>query len=344
MGNLKMENNYIDSNLKPVKVGGESSALEISKDDVRVKNLFVSGDTTGVSVSDDTKLPLAGGTMTGDIACADDLALDVEGELVLDSNNGKIMLKDNDVEFGRFSSLNSQFVLYENAGASDDDYFRIRCLANGNTQISTVDGAGEDADLFIGADGDITLDSKTGKFIAQHDSTEFSVAGSSYAGMILGFTEVFDDNITMGEDSFQGTTTSFVNLSLTQGGGEKYLKVAFVVPPSNKVLIKVNLPYCSSIDGGLKLGLATDTSATTLHEDYERIVWDVDETDSVNINAQWVIHGSDHSWSAGESKTLYTMVKEGVAGGKIWSGDSLNNYGGWTMEAVALPATIGDGS
>ena len=162
--------------------------------------------------------------------------------------------------------------------------------------------------------------------------------------MILGFTEVFDDSIS-GEDLFQATTTSFVNLSLTQGGGEKYLKVAFVVPPSNKVLIKIHLPFCGNIDGSLYLGLATDDSATTLHEDYERSVWDVDESDTVGIHYQWVIHGSDHSWASGESKTLYAMVKEGTAGGRIYSGDgSLANYGAWTMEAVALPTTIADGS
>ena len=156
------EGHPIDENLRPIKVGGESSALEISKDDVRVKNLFVSGDTTGVSASDDTKLPLAGGTMTGDIACASDLALDVEGDIVLDANDGDIKLKDNGVEFARFTSLNSMFILYENAGASDDDYFRIRCLENGETQIATVDNASYGADLNISVDGDITLNSKTG--------------------------------------------------------------------------------------------------------------------------------------------------------------------------------------
>ena len=79
----------------------------------------------------------------------------------------------------------------------------------------------------------------------------------------------------------------------------------------------------------------------TLNDD----AWDVDESDIVGIHYQWVIHGSDHSWSAGESKTLYVMVKENTAGGRIYSGDSaFQNYGAWTMEAVALPATIGDGS
>jgi hypothetical protein len=105
------------------------------------------------------------------------------------------------------------------------------------------------------------------------------------------------------------------------------------------------LPFCSSCDGTLYLGLATDDSATTLHEDYERIVWDVDESDIVGIAYHWTIEGSDVSWSAGESKTIYAMIKEASTGGRIYSGDGLTiNAGGWTMEAVALPATIGDGS
>ena len=229
------------------------------------------------------------------------------------------------------------------SSADTGDYCTIATTTHGATTIATEDDNAAAANLTLDIDGDITLDSHSGVFIAKTRGTEFSAANSAYAGMILGFTEVFDDSISS-EDYYQTTTTSFVNLSLTQGGGEKYLKVAFVVPPSNKVLIKVNLPYCQSVDGTLRLGLATDTSATTLHEDYERNVWDVDETDAVGIHYQWVIHGSDHSWAAGESKTLYVMIKEAVAGGRIYGGDYLSNYGAWTMEAVAFPATIADGS
>ena len=62
----------VDSNLKPVKDSdGTNSALEVSTDTVRVKNLVVAGTTTGVSASDDTKLPLAGGTMAGNVDFGD---------------------------------------------------------------------------------------------------------------------------------------------------------------------------------------------------------------------------------------------------------------------------------
>ena len=50
------------------------------------------------------------------------------------------------------------------------------------------------------------------------------------------------------------------------------------------------------------------------------------------------------AWSAGESKTLYCMVKEGTAGGRLFWGDGFINYGDMTMKATALPAGIGDGT
>ena len=38
------------------------------------------------------------------------------------------------------------------------------------------------------------------------------------------------------------------------------------------------------------------------------------------------------------------MVKENVAGGRLYWGDGLANYGDMTMKVIALPATIGDGT
>ena len=331
---VKLDNDLpVDEHLRTIKVGGEVTALEVSKNGVRTKDLEISGNTKGI--------------VTEYIKSTSDLTLRADDNIYLHAGDNYIRIMQGEIATCEIDSSGSG-----GAGCSiklssildSGDYFKIDTTTHGATTISTEDDDATSGDLTLDIDGDITVDSSTGVFIAKNNGTEFSVANSAYAGMILGFTEVFDDSISS-EDTFQATTTSFVNLSLTQGGGEKYLKVVFVVPPSNKVLIKTHLPFCSGCDGSLLLGLATDTSATTLHEDYERAVWDVDESDIVGIHYQWVIHGSDHSWSAGESKTLYVMVKENTAGGRIYSGDSaFQNYGAWTMEAVALPATIGDGS
>ena len=71
MKNLILDN-PVDEHLKPVKDSdGTSTAIELSTEKVRVKDLEVTGSTTGVSASDDTKLPLAGGTMTGNVDFGD---------------------------------------------------------------------------------------------------------------------------------------------------------------------------------------------------------------------------------------------------------------------------------
>lgn len=71
MKNLILDN-PVDEHLKPVKDSdGTSTAIELSTEKVKVKDLEVTGSTTGVSASDDTKLPLAGGTMTGNVDFGD---------------------------------------------------------------------------------------------------------------------------------------------------------------------------------------------------------------------------------------------------------------------------------
>tara|TARA_Y100001963_G_C6728998_1_gene422887 strand:+ start:69 stop:944 length:876 start_codon:yes stop_codon:yes gene_type:complete len=75
--NLNLDN-PIDEHLKPVKDSdGTSTSIELSTDKIRVKDLEVVGTTTGISASDDTKLPLAGGTVTGAIHMDDDVKIEL---------------------------------------------------------------------------------------------------------------------------------------------------------------------------------------------------------------------------------------------------------------------------
>ena len=88
---LNMENG-INKHLHKVLDGdGNPTAMDISTDSVRVNNLEVTGITTGISIPDDTKLPLAGGTMTGDIAMSDAGITDVK-ELVMAAGEDGISL------------------------------------------------------------------------------------------------------------------------------------------------------------------------------------------------------------------------------------------------------------
>ena len=124
------EGHPVDENLRPIKVGGETTALEVSKKDVRVNNLYVNGTTTGVSAADATKLPLAGGTMTGDITTdsnivSTDLTIDDAGTITLDSDQGRFILKNAGTEFSiSRSSYAGMIIGYTTVGidAAADSY------------------------------------------------------------------------------------------------------------------------------------------------------------------------------------------------------------------------------
>ena len=91
--------------------------------------------------------------------------LDSGDTLQLDANtategNG-IQLKLAGTQVGDVTGHNSatQFRLYENIGASTDDYFNIAVAANGATTITTVDNASVNGSLAITPDGSLTLNS-----------------------------------------------------------------------------------------------------------------------------------------------------------------------------------------
>ena len=327
--------------LKPIKVGGESTALEVSKEDVRVNNLYVNGTTSGVSATDSTKLPLAGGTMTGnldmgseDITASDGFTIDVGGDMSLDAAGNDIALKASGNTGINLKAGGAPIItMYESSGQTDD-YCTIGTTAGGATAITTVDAAGSDGDFLLEIDGDITLNSETGVFDIKKSGTKFA---DMYAGMILGCTHVFGSG-TGGQ--FQTIGTSWESLLWDT---DKYALVTFVVPPSNKVKISVHLPWIAASSYAFQLGLATDSSATTLNTKYENDVDDANRADSFNKNYSWVVEGSDHSWSAGETKTLYIMAYAASNIRFYTGGTNTGGYGGVIVEATALPATIGDG-
>ena len=323
--------------LKPIKVGGKSTAIETAQHGSGAR---INGDleVTGTAPSDDTKLPLAGGTMTGNIVVPSGFILDGAGDMTLDAAGGDIALKNaGNIAMNLKVSGAPILTMYESAG-STDDYFKIQTTAGGATEIATVDAAGSDGDFIIDIDGDITLDSATGVFIAKNNATEFSPANSSYSGMLLGCTHVFGSG-TGGQ--FVTIGTAWENLLWDTN---KFALVTFVVPPSNRVKISVHLPRVNAASYAVQLGLATDSSATTLNTKYENDVDDANRSDYFNINYSWVVEGSDHSWSAGETKTLYIMAYTSNNVRFYTGGTNTSGYGGVIVEATALPATIGDGS
>ena len=350
--NFKLQEGHpVDENLRPIKVGGESTALELSKDDVRVNNLHVNGTLSGVSSSDPTKLPLAGGTMTGDITTdsnivSTNLTIDDSGSISLDSvstdGGSGLLFKDGGTKVGDITCHHSatNLTLYENEGASTSDYCGVLVYANGSTIILTQDQAGDAAHLKLSADGDMILNSKTGNYIAKKDDTEFSAANSAYAGMILGYTKIMNDG-TGASDAY---ITTDATLTVLQTASGTNLSIAFVVPPSGNVEITMDLQvYASSRT--LEFALSDNASYNEIDEThtYDAGVQSSDETDVNMVTARWVVTGL----TANASLTYYIAAAETLSGtGIIRHGryrDSGTHYPPIIIKAVALPATITTG-
>ena len=341
MKNLTLDN-PVDEHLKPVKdLDGTSTAIELSTDKIRVKDLEVTGTTTGISASDDTKLPLAGGTMTGDIAHAGDFALDVGGSIELNadtttSGNG-ILIKDASNKFAAFEIHHSAtwFYLYENGGTSNDDYFGFECLANGESKIHTRDSSATAAHLTLDIDGDITLDSHTGNFIAMKAGTEFSASNSSYAGMILGYRDI---GLNEAEASYNMTTSYAVP---TDEFG-----VTFTAPPSGNVEYVVEniwVDYGGSGAGDFFIGLSTANATSgysALASYHEKNIGDNEGRYAQNVSSiSWTLTGL----TAGTSYTYYVGFKSSSTTGTphiSWGGDATGESPDIIIKAIALPSSI----
>jgi len=335
----------VDENLRPILVGGKSTAIETAQhgNGVRVNgDLEVTGDIKG-NIKDMVLEDVTLDSLTTNSIVSTDLTIDDSGSISLDATSGStttgILLKNGGTLIGDITVHHSKtnFILYENGGASDDDFMSIQVAANGATTIGTTDAAGDSADLTLDVDGDITLDSQAGSFMAYNAGTQFSADKSAYAGMMLGCTHVFGS----------GTAGTFVTISTAWDNllwdTDKYALVTFVVPPSNRVKISVHLPYVAAASYQVRLGLATDDAATTLNTKYENDIDDANRADSFNINYSWVVEGSDHSWAAGETKTIYIMAYTTNNVRFYTGGTNTSTYGGVIVEATALPATIGNG-
>jgi len=104
--------------------------------------------STTVTNSIATKLPLAGGTLTGDIAHAGNLTLDVGGILNLDADT-QIILKDGGANYGTFYASSSDFyiqslaqdkdiVFYGNDNGTGIEAMRIDMSEGGKVGIGTA--------------------------------------------------------------------------------------------------------------------------------------------------------------------------------------------------------------
>ena len=180
----------------------------------------------------------------------------------------------------------------------------------------------------------IILDSNNGKFLAKNNGTEFSVADSSYAGMVIGYT-------CIGLDEAAAT----YNLTTSYAVPTNDLTIKFVAPPSGKVEIEMQIGWDagSSNAGDLYAGLS-DANATS---GYNRLQ-DYHEVELFDAMSRGALRCIRHSWvltglTAGTAYQYWVGFKSVSTIGTPhlqWGGNASGEYPDFIMKATALPSTI----
>ena len=165
MNDIKLQESHpIDENLRPLKVGGEISALEIAS---HSNGARITGDLelTGKISQLTTDFIISGNALvTINSNSGGDILLDSSKAVILDAANTNsgagIQFLKAGTRIGVFEAHHgySALFLYENEGASTDDAFAIQCSEHGATTIVTVDSAAANAHLTIKADGHVEFD------------------------------------------------------------------------------------------------------------------------------------------------------------------------------------------
>ena len=308
----------VDGNLKPVKDSdGTLTALEVSTEAVRVKDLEIAGNIS-------SPLKVDG-----------NLTIDASGDITLDAAGADITFAGNGTSYLTWTAAGTLKMM---AAVDTDDYLEFEVLNTGISSIATNDDSdGNLADLRIIAQGDIMLDSKNGVFIQKNNGTEFSAANSAFAGEILGYTVIGLD-----------ATPATFDVTNAMLPVHDDLKVSFTFPPSGKVEIMASIYIQTDAARAVTFGLSTtdaSTGFTSLGAKYENHTHFADETDGTQHSHRWYVTGT-----AGDAEELWFAAGTTQAGriDLFWGGDSSAvadsthpiEYQPFVMKATALPATI----
>jgi hypothetical protein len=219
MNDVKLQEGLqpIDKHLRPIKVGGQVSALEISTEDVRVRNLQVSGTFTGsietinsnsditLNAVNDVNIPVNVGLTFGDdgekiegngldltISSSRHLTLDIAGVLVSDSAVGTFQFLDD---------------------GDSDDLFQITVA--GGTGATTLETTSPDTDgiMHIKAEGD-TIELEAESYIKCANPIQMNEVASA-VGDNAGYGQIWVKNSTPNELYF--TTDAGDDIQLTSG-------------------------------------------------------------------------------------------------------------------------------
>ena len=214
-----------------------------------------------------------------------------------------------------------------------DENLRPIKVGGKSTAIETAqhgNGARVNGDLEV--TGDIKGNIKD--FTAKQSGTEFSVANSSYAGMIIGYT-------TVGIDA---TADSHALVAATMTVTDADHNVSFIAPPSGVVEIFVSVygdfsrrvPVFGLSDNATYAAIDFPNMADPTNDHILRLPPSAGG-DTMLIN-RWVVTGLTagdfYKWWLGAKTTV------GAGGSLRWGGTATNEYPPFIMKATALPTAV----
>tara|TARA_R100000808_G_scaffold8476_1_gene24002 strand:+ start:682 stop:1809 length:1128 start_codon:yes stop_codon:yes gene_type:complete len=338
----------LDSHLKQLKVGEDTTPLELSNDQLRINgDLFLNGNFKSHRVETENEyLELISNNYIRfeSSASSGHLDLYVSSGIPYFNPSGNQMFftvaSAGQFYFGNEDSTNlitldSQNQKLQIADADDTgDNFNIQVADAGATTITTVDDDGTAGHLTLDVDGSLITDPADGKYIAKNNGTEFSSTDSAYAGMILGYTCLRNlDNSGGAERIVIGN--SFATLQ-TDAGND--VKVTFVAPPSGNV----EIVFSALVDALSKIiyfALSDNATYNELHatHTYDARCITIDESDEHVVSVRWFVTGL----TAGTSYTYFIGAKASSSSAYIYHGvNRFNTHAPpITVKAVALPNT-----
>lgn len=287
-----------------------------------VTKFYINGDTDDLC----TLTVAANGVTTLATADSDgtaaNLKLDIDGDIELNADGGQVTIKDSLSSHFLFDCDSTEFTIYDDQDAGD--LFMIRVGQHGATTMFTTDDDATAANFVLDIDGDITLDSHSGNFIASQAGAEFSVANSSYAGMILGYAMI-------GEDAVHTTYTTTTSFAVPDSA----MTVRFEAPPSGAVEVEVQVYVDAASGRYIYFGLSDNATYNALGDSYEHLVHRPDETDETVVTWKVVVTGL----TAGDTYNYWFGAKgSGGTNYLRWGGTASLRYTDFIMKVTALPA------
>tara|TARA_R100001530_G_scaffold131603_3_gene103383 strand:- start:192 stop:3518 length:3327 start_codon:yes stop_codon:yes gene_type:complete len=311
--------------------------------DIKMMSSADLGDYCSISTTTHGATTIA--TVDDDDAEAAHLTFDIQGDTIfkgdiadgtstevarIDSSASSLFIaSDKKIEFGdaanfiygnaldSFMEVNRDFELEVGRGIDIKATAALNLESGDNIVIDAVDT--------------LTIDTD-GTFIMMKDGTEYSVANSAYAGMILGYRMIGEDAAPANSGNL-GTSFAVISDDAT---------VRFKAPPSGVVEVTVQVYITTSSNAEvIEFALSTTdtTSYTSLGVQYEQKVYQGDRSEDGVIQHSWVVTGLTagdiyNYWLAAEATTGSTRLS--------WGGDSTSEYPDFIMKVIALPAATAD--